>query len=133
MAMWIKTEDGVPQLKFQFLSTSSSEGFVTDWTTVAKYEMPSSKGEFSMNVKNRDADLIEGRWDWRLVAEKSSRAEEGDYRMYRTGDGRFFVMDFDDYRKTLIGKRGERVFTTHPSWTFQKVSKRLVLWDELPF
>lgn len=133
MVMWIKTEDGLPQVKFQYLSTSSSEGFVTDWTTRAEYEMPRANGKFSMNVKKRDAKVIEGRWEWRLDSENSSRTEEGDYRIYRTGDGRFFVIDFVEYRKTLVGKRGERVFTTHPAWTFQKVSKRLVLWDELPF
>lgn len=133
MVMWIKSEDGAPQVKFQYLSTSSSEGFATDWTAEAEYTMPLAQGRFSMNVKKRDANVIEGHWDWHLDAEKSSRTEEGDYRMYRTGDGRFFVMDFTDYHKTLVGTRGERVFTTHPSWTFQKVSKRLVLWDELPF
>jgi hypothetical protein len=133
MVLWIKTEGGVPQVKFQYFSTSSAEGFSTDWTTKAEYTMPLAQGRFSMDLKKRDANVIEGHWDWHLDSEKSSRSEEGDYRMYRTGDGRFLVMDFTDYRKTLLGKRGERVFTTHPSWTFQKVSKRLVLWDELPF
>lgn len=133
MVMWIKTEDGVPQVKFQFLSYASAEGFVTDWDGNAEYEQVSSNGTFSLNIKKRDVDVIEGHLAWRLDGQNTSREEEADYRMYRTGDGRYFVMDFDSYRKTLSGKKGKRVSETHPSWTFQKASKRLVLWDELPF
>jgi len=131
--MWIKTEDGVPQIKFQYLSTASAEGFATDWNGNATYKMPHADGSFSLNIKKRDANVIEGRWDWRLEGSSSFRAEQGDYRMYRTGDGRYFVMDFSDYYRTLSGRKGERVFETHPSWTFRKASKRLVLFDELPF
>lgn len=133
MVMWIKTEDGLPRVKFRFLSNQAAEGFETDWDGNAKYSLPQSEGNFSLNIKKRDADVIEGHWDWRLESQKSSREEQGDYRMYRTGDGRFFVIDFSDFRKTLKGKKGTRVFKTHPAWTFQKASKRLVLWDELPF
>ena len=133
MVMWIKTEDGVPQIKFQYTSTASSEGFVTDWNGNAKYTLPSADGSFSLNIEKRDADVVEGRWDWRLEGENSSRVEQGDYRMYRTGDGRFFVIDFSDFSKTMTGRKGKRVFETHPAWTFKKASKRLVLADELPF
>jgi hypothetical protein len=133
LVMWIKTEDGVPQVKFQYRSTSSSEGFITDWNGNASYEMSTAQGHFSLNIEKRDANAIEGRWDWRLEGTNSFRVEQGDYRMYRTGDGRFFVLDFSDYQKSLSGRKGERLFETHPAWTFQKVSKRLVLWDELPF
>jgi hypothetical protein len=133
MVMWIKTEDGLPKVKFQFLSSSSAEGFVTDWEGNAEYEQLTSSGTFSLNIKKRDADVIEGHLDWRLESEHSTREEEGDYRIYRTGDGRFFVMDFSDYRKIVSGTKSKRVLETLPAWTFQKASKRLVLWDELPF
>jgi len=133
IAMWIKTEDGVPQVKFQYLSNQSAEGFVTDWNGNADYKLTHSVGSFSLNIKERGADVIEGHWDWRLEGEHSTREEQGDYRIYRTGDGRFFVMDFSDYKKILTGKKGKRIYETHPGWTFQKASKRLVLWDELPF
>jgi len=133
LVMWIKTEDGVPQVKVQYRSTASSEGFISDWSGNSSYQLSQANGKFSMNIKNRDANVIEGRWDWSLEGKDSFRIEQGDYRMYRTGDGRFFVLDFSEYSKSLSGRKGERLYETQPSWTFQKASKRLVLWDELPF
>ena len=58
LVMWIKTEDGVPQIKLQYLSTASSEGFATDWSGNASYKMPHAEGSFSLNIKKRDADVI---------------------------------------------------------------------------
>ena len=31
MALWIRTVDGVPELRFQYASKNAPEGFVTDW------------------------------------------------------------------------------------------------------
>jgi hypothetical protein len=132
IAIWVKTEKGAPKVQLQYRSLSSAEGFKTDWDGRAEYSLPTSEGKFSLDLSKRDANLVEGRLNWRLEGEESYRTEEGDFRMYRSGDGRFFVIDFSNYRKTLLGRKGERVFETHPSWTFRKVSKRLVLWDELP-
>jgi hypothetical protein len=53
--------------------------------------------------------------------------------MYRTGDGRFFVMEFDKLERVINLGEEEKVLSSSPSWTFRKASKRLVLWDELPF
>jgi hypothetical protein len=134
MVMWIKTEQGVPKIKLRYISTATAEGFETDWNGEAEYQMPKSKGFFSLNIKKRNADLIEGHFDWRLEGEHSTRQEEGDYTMYRTGDGRFFVLDFSRHTKSLSSSaKGKRTYESTPSWTFQKASKRLALWDELPF
>jgi hypothetical protein len=133
MAMWLKTEDGVPQVKFRYRSLASIQGFETDWEGNADYIIRDMPARFSLNISKRDVDRIEGRWVWEVQMSKASRVEQGAYRMYRTGDGRFFVMEFDKLERVINLGEEEKVLSSSPSWTFRKASKRLVLWDELPF
>ena len=132
MALWIKTENGVPQVKLRYQSLASTEGFETDWDGNASYEVLEAQGKFSLGIKKRDADLIEGHWDWQLAKGKGTRIEIGDFRMFRTGDGRYLAMSFDDLRRHVRGSQ-EKEYGSSVSLTFIKVSKRLALWDELPF
>jgi len=132
MALWFKTENGVPQVKLRYMSVASLEGFETDWEGKASYTVREATGNFSLGLKKRGADSIEGRWDWVLEAGKGARVEEGDFHMYRTGDGRYMAFYFDDLKRTVRGSK-EGVASGAVSLTFIKVSKRLVLWDELPF
>ena len=132
MALWIKTENGVPQVKLHYQSLGSTEGFETDWDGNASYEVNTLKGTFSLGLKKREATLNEGHWDWQLAAGKGNRIEIGDFRMYRTGDGRYLALKFDDLRRHVRGSL-EREYGGPVSLTFIKVSKRLALWDELPF
>ena len=132
MALWIKTENGVPQVKLRYQSLASTEGFETDWDGNATYEVQEAQGKFSLGLKKRDADAIEGHWDWQLAKGKGTRVEIGDFRMVRTGDGRYLAMSFDDLRRHVRGSL-EKEYGSAVSLTFIKVSKRLALWDELPF
>jgi len=133
-ALWFKTEDGVPQVKLRYASMNSGEGFETDWTGTSDYQLPSAAGHFSLGITRKGKDEIDGRWEWLLKAGKGIRLEEGDYRMYRTGDGRFLALVFDEMTRTVNGGKGKnKVYKSSTAWTFRKASKRLVLWDELPF
>lgn len=132
IALWFKTEGGAPKVKLRYLDLSSGEGFETDWEGKSEYEVRQSKGRFSLGPTRRDAARIEGHWDWVLEAGKGARIEVGDYHMYRTGDGRYLAMNFEELERTVHGSN-DRVYTGSVSLTFIKVSKRLVLWDELPF
>jgi len=132
MAIWIKTENGVPQVKLHYQSLASTEVFETDWDGNATYDVHEAKGKFSLGLKKREADVIEGHWDWELAVGKGTRVEWGDYRMYRTGDGRYMALSFDDLRHHVRGGQ-EKEYGGAVSFTFIKVAKRLALWDELPF
>ena len=63
----------------------------------------------------------------------SARIQEGDYTLYRAGDGRAMVLDFSSFEQRIEKPGPDEVATGDPSWTFKKASKRHVLWDELPF
>ena len=133
VALWIKTEGGAPQVKMRYSSLNSGEGFETDWDGRADYQVRDANATFNLGLKRRDADLIEGHWEWGLKAGSALRLEEGDYRMYRAGDGRFLALVFDSLTKTLRSGGKDETYKIPLSWTFRKASKRLVLWDELPF
>jgi hypothetical protein len=133
IALWMKTENGKPVAKLQYSSLSSSENFVTDWDGKAEYDYRQAKGKFALDFERRDKDVIEGTWDWTLDVGKSQRIQEGDYRLYRTGDGRFMVMEFVNFERRIQKPGADEVAQADPAWTFKKASKRLVLWDELPF
>ena len=133
LAMWIKTEAGTPQVKLRYNSMNTGEGFETDWSGKADYQVRDAVAKFDLGLARRDADVIEGHWEWALKAGSSLRLEEGDYRMYRAGDGRFLALVIDSLTKTLRSGGKDEVYKVPLSWTFRKASKRLVLWDELPF
>lgn len=134
IALWIRTENGVPQVKLRYMSTSWPEGFETDWAGASEYITKIGPGKFQLTLEERDANTIKGKWDWTLKAEDSSRVEIGTFAMHRTNRGRQLAFVFDELvrLKRRAGKPDEG-FTSAPSLTFFKGSGRLVLWDELPF
>jgi hypothetical protein len=65
---------------------------------------------------------------------KSGREEHGRFQMYRGHDGRKLVLRFDEFERRRTSGDDVRVSTPeHHGMTFVKASKRIVLWDELPF
>ncbi len=111
----------------------NAESFVTDWTGRAEYFVRSSPATFSLKLTERDADAIEGDWSWFVEGGSTARTENAKVTLHRTGDGRRLVLVFDDL--DLVVRRGEDVQRTNTrlSFTFAKVSGRLVRWQELPF
>lgn len=133
MALWMRTENGRPELKLRYQSAQTLEAFETDWAAQADYDINGYPAKFAIDVRSADENVVEGHWSWTVEFPKSGREERGDFTMYRAGDGRQLVFDFADYEKNLH-KRGSAGGYQGPLvWTFTKASKRLVLWDELPF
>ena len=132
MAVWLRTVDGVPELKLQFFSLGRPEGFVTDWNGQATYEVRDGNGSFSMTLTERDGVMLKGTWAWELDLGSSGRSEHGEFIVYRAGDGRTLAIDFAEITKVI--RRGDRLQTVKvpQRLSFRKASKRLVLWDELP-
>ncbi len=133
MALWMAEDQGKPIVKFRFEgSLRGSETFETDWTGKARYFVQDYPGTFEFTLKETGPDLIEAGWDWELDMRGSSRTEKGDIEMYRAGDGRRLVMYFKDFER-IIHSGGKRKVQHFPqAWTFRKMSRRLVLWEELP-
>jgi hypothetical protein len=134
IALWIRTEDGVPQIKLRLFSLVAPEGFETDWTGAAEYITKIGPGTFRLTLGERDANTIHGTWDWKLEAPDSARIEHGTFSMHRTNGGRQMAFVFDELIRTMRRNgRPDDVFTSAPALTFFLGSKRQVLWDELPF
>lgn len=133
MALWARTRNGKTEMKLQFQSKTSPETFETEWNGRADYELAGFPAVFEMKIDQQDANRMEGAWNWEIKFRVSERSEKGDFTLYRANDGRTLVLLFEDF--TRVVRRGEKVnrFEGSPSWSFRKASKRLILWDEIPF
>lgn len=134
VAIYGRTHNGLPQLKFQFRSTVMPDAFVTDWDGRASYLFAGNPASFETILTERDANVIKGTWSWERTASGDRRKEEGRFTLRRSGDGRWMTLVFEDLERTRYRATGEPL--RHPvnqSWGFRKVSKRVVRWEELPF
>lgn len=133
MVVWMRTRDGLPEARLQYLGTKvPPEKFSTDWTGQASYRSRKSEGAFSLTFSERDENAAVGDWRWLVDYGDSSHEDVGHFTLYRGGDGRSMVFDFDQFEQ--IQRRPQR--TDHIPFQnallFRKVSKRLVEWDAIP-
>jgi hypothetical protein len=133
VAMWIRTVDGTPEVKFQYANRMASEMFTTDWNAQADYSTYNGTGSFAMTFTERTADSIKAGWDWVLVVGKTNRKQRGKIRVFRTGTGRQMVMHFTEFEFAIGPIDTAPWQAAEQAWTFRKASKRLVRWEELPF
>ena len=132
-ALWIRTKDGKPQVRLQYQSLASPEAFETDWAGKASYYMAGKPAAFSLTLGNADADALAGKWDWELSTASAARHESADVTIQRTGYGRTLAMNFNGYQRTITSGPHGNVLKGPMTWTWVKVSKRELLWDELPW
>lgn len=135
MALWIRTDGGVPRMKIRYESTAAPESFETDWETRATYFMAGTQASFAVTWKNRDASSMRGEWKWDVQFERSGRSESGEFEVVRVGNGRNLSVVFDKFERQVRRSDGKvLVYPSTPVWTFRKVSRRAdALWEELPF
>lgn len=133
VAMWIRTVEGRPEVQLRLVSAGADEDLTTDWNGEAAYETRKGRGTFALRLTERDANRMKGTWNWNLEVGAQVRKQRGEVTLFRAGFGREVVLLFDPY-EFYIGPAGEEKWQpVKQSWTFRKASKRLVLWDELPF
>lgn len=132
-AMWIRTKDGRKQVRLQFQSLAGPEAFETDWDGKAVYYMAGQPVTFELALATADAARMTGSWSWIAQLEGASRKETADLLIYRTAYGRSLQMDFKNYEKTMTLGGKDRTARVPTSWSWIKVSKRELLWEELPF
>lgn len=131
--MWIRTRNGVPQVKLQHQSLASTEAFETDWDGKATYYLGGAPVTFELKLGPCTADQITGSWSWVVKGGNSGRSETANIVLYRTYDGRTLLMDYQDYEKRLTQGDRARVVKAPTVWNWIKISKRELLWDEFPF
>ena len=132
-AMWIRTKDGARQVKIQYQSLAGPEAFETDWTGKTTYYLAGNPVTFDLGVVSSDADKITGTWNWVFEFGRSGRRETANLVLQRTGYGRNLLMDFRDFQRTITRDGENQIFKVPTAWNWIKVSKRELLWDELPF
>lgn len=135
MALWLRESgNGAPEAKLRYRSLNGPETFETDWTGHAEYYLSGQPATFAFALQDGDRDRARGTWNWNVEYPSSARIEDGAFTMYRGLDGRRLVLLFDRFERRV--RRGDDVKTwapDHHAVTFVKASKRLVLWEELPF
>jgi hypothetical protein len=132
-AMWIRTKDGKRQVRLQYQSLAGPESFETDWDGKAVYYMAGQPVTFELKLDDPGPNRMTGTWNWVAKLEHSGRKETADILMYRTAYGRSLNMDFKNYAKTLTREGKDRTVRVPTSWNWLKISKREILWEELPF
>ena len=131
--LWIRMKDGAPQVKLQHQSLASPEAFETDWDGKASYYMGQKEATFELKLGERTADRLEGRWSWEAEVGPYHKHETADVVIFRTGRGRELQMDFQNFERLITGGGRNRIMRAPIVWTWTKISKRELLWDELPF
>lgn len=131
MVLWVRTVGGKPEVKLQYQSLSNAEVFETDWSGRSSYYLAGEPATLECLLTSRDANTMQGTWSWKLEFEDSARIENGNFTMYRAGDGRQLVMRFDKLERQVRRRDEMKKYDMRTSWTFTKASKRLVLWDEV--
>ncbi len=134
MAMWIRrAKDAKPEVKLQYLSLIAPEAFETDWNGKATYYLVGQPATFEIALDERTDTTIRGTWKWDVQFEDSGRTETGTFTLYRASDGRQMVLKFDRWERIIRRRDEVKRYSRPPAWTFVKASKRLVLWEEIPF
>jgi len=131
--LWARTRNGVPQVKLQYMSLASPEAFETDWDGKAEYYVAGSTVTFELKLGKSSADRLVGTWSWVLKIDNSGRRETSDIVIHRTGYGRTLLMDFKNFEKTITRDGRDKTIKLPVAWSWTKISKRELLWDELPF
>jgi len=132
-ALWIRTKNGVPQVKLKYQSLANPEAFESDWDGKAIYYLAGNPVTFELKLGESTVDRIVGKWSWVLTVGNSLRRETADIVMYRTVYGRSLLMDFVNYEKTITSNGKNKIMRAPVVWNWTKLSNRELLWEELPF
>jgi hypothetical protein len=133
LALWLRGSEGIPEYKLRYHRVSGpQEDFETDWAGGAQYTSREGSGKFDLSITSGDENALQATWLWDLQFTDSGKTENANLSITRTGDGRQIVFMFEDYIISLWRGQAKQEIPVNQVWNFIKVSKRLVLWDELP-
>ena len=133
MVVWMRSKKGKPEARVRYLGTKvPPERFDTDWEGQATYATRNAQGRFSMTFNEGDENTVLGDWRWIVDFGDSSREDIGRFTLYRGGDGRIMVFDFEEFEQIQRRRGRTDRIPFRNALVFRKVSKRLVEWDAIP-
>ena len=132
VVIWIREADGGPQVKLRYLNSGRGEGFETDWLGKSDYSFRGRPGTFELDLTERGETTIRGKWNWELGKGDEVRVETARITMFRSGNGRSLVLNFEDLHRYLTSNPAASIKAPQV-WTFRKASNNERLWEELPF
>ena len=134
-ALWLREgPGGKVEAKLQYQAQGAPETFETDWSGTAEYYLAGTPVKFELKLTKTGPDRLEGSWRWTAIFPDSERTETAAVALYRVAYGRTLTLDFGDayVRTTRRGGKESKV-TIPAAWGFVKISKRHILWDEMPW
>jgi hypothetical protein len=133
-AFFFREENDQLFVRVYHRSRARQESFLTDWNGHAGYTWSGRDAVFDFKITRFDDTTIEGTWNWSTPMHSGQREEQATVRIYRYDDGRLMLAQFPDLLKTRrregLPKQSREIPTT---WSFRKVSKRIIRTEELPF
>ena len=132
VCVWLRDAKDGFEIKLRYLDTSTAESFETDWQGQASYRFANKPAKFSFELVDRTEQKLHGRWNWELGEGELRRTETAWVSIYRTGDGRALVMNFEDMERFHGGVVGSYMAYVQ-LWTLRKASHNIRRWEELPF
>jgi hypothetical protein len=134
MALWIRHEDGIPQVKMGLRELKrGGDSFTTDWNGLAEYGGPGKAGTFTLTFDEQDENTLNGSWVWETRTASGTRTETADVTIFRAGWGRQLVWKVTNVQMQFPGDDEPSSKGPDRVWTFRKASRREALWGELPF
>jgi len=134
IALFFETHDGAPRLRWRYESRRRPDAFETGWDGAASYFAEGRPGSFRMELTERGEHLMRGRLTWSYPLPRGAEKQDnGEFVIYRTGNGRTLALQFERYEEVLSHPEREPKSHVAPrKWVFVKASKRVVRWEELP-
>jgi hypothetical protein len=135
IALFVRSENGAPQIRLRYQHRSRPDAFETDWEGSGAYFVSGQPATFELKIAEHSDTLIRGTLSWNFPLLAGSReTRSGEFKLYRTENGRKMLMDFDVMHFDLVRpESGTQSRSSFWRWVFLKASKRVALWEELPF
>ena len=134
VGMFVRTVEDKTEVQLIYRSNRRPESFETDWSGRAEYLLAGQPCGFELDVLEATADRLLGNWRWITSWSGDEREVRSSVDIHRTGDGRQLVIRFPDRTYTARDPEGNEVQVDQAeSWTFRKLSHRIVRVEELPF
>ena len=136
LAFFMRQPDAGPvELRVRFAGTRPYQRFETDWTGSTTYSVAGRPASFELSISERTDDRIRGTITWEIPASGDVRERRtGHFVLFREFDGRRMQLRVDNFEtKRFTPEEVLDTRVTRLEWNFLKRSKRIVLWDELPY
>jgi hypothetical protein len=134
IALFIEADEGEPRVRWRYEGRRRPDAFETGWDGAASYFVEGKPASFRLDLLERGEHLMRGKLAWTYPMPRGvTKKDEGEFVMYRSGNGRQLVLHFEGFEQTLTHPEREPRSRVDPRvWIFVKASKRIVRWEELP-